>query len=167
MASVYEPDLMAQWLSRMQQQQQQRQQAPADNPFRFQWNDPYGSPDAGKTVRIQSGDAINNVAFGSRNVDRENVMASQGAGAGPGGADYAQRMGNQQQMNMQGAQQQQGIGQAAAMRGMSTPGGMDQWHNNMMQALQRYGGGARPAAWGQQQGMGGGGRGGGNPWGGR
>lgn len=94
--------------------------------------------------------------------DRENVQASQGAGAAPG-ADWTSRLGQQAGQDMGQMQRQQQLQQAAMMRATPTPGGMQAWGQQqqgggdaqrwgqMMQGLQ----GMRPGGQGQGGMMGG------------
>lgn len=74
--------------------------------------------------------------------DRENVQASQGAGAAPG-ADWTARLGQQVGQDMGQMQRQQQLAQAAYMRNTPTPGGMQAW------GAQQQQGGGDAQRWGQ------------------
>ncbi len=77
----------------------------------------------------------------SNATDRENVYASQGAGAAPG-ADWTSRLGQQAGQDMGQMQRQQQLAQAAQMRATPTPGGMQAWG-------QQQQGGGDAQRWGQ------------------
>ncbi len=78
----------------------------------------------------------------SNATDRENVYASQGAGAAPG-ADWTARLGQQVGQDMGQMQRQQQLAQAAQMRATPTPGGMQAWGQQQQQ------GGGDAQRWGQ------------------
>lgn len=87
-----------------------------------------------------------------RQPDRENVQASQGAGAAMSpGQEWGSRLNQAGMMASQQQQQQSAAAAAAQLRGMNTPGGMDQWHQNMLQGMgQSMGNAVQASPWGQQ-----------------
>jgi hypothetical protein len=110
----------------------------------------WGQPQGANPFRVQQANSMQTGTpegggvYMSNAVDRENVQASQGAGASAG-ADWTARLGQQVGQDMGQMQRQQDLGQAAMMRNTNTPGGMQAWTSNgpdsarwgqMMQGLQ-------------------------------